>query len=1270
MPSESNIFVTEPVAGASFDCDSNINITWDSIGSAYYDCPEVDIRLYKNSDSYVTSIELNYPNSRNVQYLWSSGTAYCGNSWLIRISCSTTLRYLGYSGSFSLESERRLSEQLLNRAGGRVLLQDTNPTYQLQSYGSCKLPLATPIECEEAADSLGNGFGFAGPVSTTSSPVGCYYKPGNTIYSNTFFNQDASGTECTSVRMCVCYYYEVAYTEVRFQYFAQTSSDASWSFSPTMVPPTLKPSVSPRPTITSAPTMTSLPSSIPTERPSSPPTPVPTGNDCINMTIYMYDSHGDAWDEGAAKLYLLGEEYTFNHAVEYCQDYYFKSSGECNETSYLKDWTVCKAAADETGNGFGGLGQTTLYPSYCYNFYGSFYFNSYVGNGCGTSPDDDTSFDCVCATNTSCFTNTEHICLYPGKEVYPFTCGATYPSEISWEIKYDGTNLTAASSPAGFAPPVSGVDVADQGYCSDCLTCSDDDSITKFTVVDPFPTLFPTPEPTNQSSPTAVPTVTIVPTPAPTVTYVPTATPAPSVTFSPTTKLQASVPPTASPTSIPSPRPTTPSPTATFKPTSYDEFGGESLWTGWSNNFALTEVELPFTKGITSCDLGAMSDGTCDDGNNDMACDYDGGDCCEATCGVDDDGGDDDGCQAFDCKDPNIVDEWPFITTNQEITYPFTTQKAFLSILKAKNKTATFEDLPSLSCPDCNAYNNSGTSYLSIPFEVETNLNRAISRTTTFANTSREFVNQSTGEVTYGTTSTTLVSYEKYYEMFPVLNGTRERDFLSKNRVIGGVLLTQTRANLGSCSSLPTVLKKNFKGDCANDDQPLYAQYGVDPTFVSTSSLYRETNKPLQYYSADELNEASALPYGFFYDGGCVDCDGRFPVKDFPILFDVNFNVSHASTYLTMLLDGNYIDSYTSTLLVRIPMLSYELGRYLLISVSFVPVEVGNWNLEYQIDVLSAKINNWEWENGLDIWQSVVEVAFLVSWMVLVMIEASEARKSVKLTGYVFKYLLDLGNCLDWLNYGLQLGAVVCWTVYVVQTDRLAHSLKLHYDVYSNYMAVARLTEVTEDMGKFQALVANIEQLVDLRRDYSNFLCFSLLVTCLQTLKNLDFHPKMGLITKTISGAASDLVFFVILYLIVQVVYGFLAVLVFGKFASAFSSFGSAFVTNQYLLLGIYEPQDDMDMAPQQMIATIYYWSYMLITFFILLNALLAIIVESYAGVKSLADQEEDIDPLSKVLTMYLHNLTRHKVDAAISNKDLKRALLDLFNNTYAQKVS
>ena len=121
------------MAGASFDCDSDINITWKSIGAAYYDCPEVDIRLYKDWNSYEASIELNYPNSELVQYLWSSGTAYCGNNWFIRISCSTTLTYLGFSGSFTLESEeRRLSED--HRAGGRKLL--TNDAGFADSFNS------------------------------------------------------------------------------------------------------------------------------------------------------------------------------------------------------------------------------------------------------------------------------------------------------------------------------------------------------------------------------------------------------------------------------------------------------------------------------------------------------------------------------------------------------------------------------------------------------------------------------------------------------------------------------------------------------------------------------------------------------------------------------------------------------------------------------------------------------------------------------------------------------------------------------------------------------------------------------------------------------------------------------------------------------------------------------------------------------------------------------------------------------------------------------
>ena len=104
------------------------------------------------------------------------------------------------------------------------------------------------------------------------------------------------------------------------------------------------------------------------------------------------------------------------------------------------------------------------------------------------------------------------------------------------------------------------------------------------------------------------------------------------------------------------------------------------MWSGWGNKYIAQEATLPFKKYLTSCDTSSMGDGVCDDANNDMACDFDGGDCCSATCS----GDDDEACVAFNCIAPYGLDNWAFITSNDDITYPFTTQKALLDVLQAK----------------------------------------------------------------------------------------------------------------------------------------------------------------------------------------------------------------------------------------------------------------------------------------------------------------------------------------------------------------------------------------------------------------------------------------------------------------------------------------------------------------------------------------------------------------------------------------------------------
>ena len=68
-------------------------------------------------------------------------------------------------------------------------------------------------------------------------------------------------------------------------------------------------------------------------------------------------------------------------------------------------------------------------------------------------------------------------------------------------------------------------------------------------------------------------------------------------------------------------------------------------------------------------------------------------------------------------------------------------------------------------------------------------------------------------------------------------------------------------------------------------------------------------------YTEDEL-KSSDTPYGFFYDGGCTNCKQGHMVRDYPVMFDVNFNVSRTAQYLTMLKEGGYLDSMTSELKV------------------------------------------------------------------------------------------------------------------------------------------------------------------------------------------------------------------------------------------------------------------------------------------------------------------------------------------------------------------
>merc|ERR1712146_292026 len=139
----------------------------------------------------------------------------------------------------------------------------------------------------------------------------------------------------------------------------------------------------------------------------------------------------------------------------------------------------------------------------------------------------------------------------------------------------------------------------------------------------------------------------------------------------------------------------------------------------------------------------------------------------------------------------------------------------------------------------------------------------------------------------------------------------------------------------------------------------------------------------------------------------------------------------------------------------------------------------------------------------------------------------------------------------------------------------------------------------------------------------------SYIIMIFRTLKMLNFQPRVGVVTRTLEEAAGDLVHFIIVFAIITVGYAIVGHLNFGHAIEGFSTIPLSMNTCAEMLLG--EIGMNSELIEQSFIIPplLFFWSYIFVAFFILINILLAIIIDSYAEVKKKAD---DTTPLPKEL--------------------------------------
>jgi len=117
----------------------------------------------------------------------------------------------------------------------------------------------------------------------------------------------------------------------------------------------------------------------------------------------------------------------------------------------------------------------------------------------------------------------------------------------------------------------------------------------------------------------------------------------------------------------------------------------------------------------------------------------------------------------------------------------------------------------------------------------------------------------------------------------------------------------------------------------------------------------------------------------------------------------------------------------------------------------------------------------------------------------------------------------------------------------------------------------------------------------------------------------------MGLVTRTIERSFVDLAHFILLFLFVTSAYSLVGHITFGSEIYEFSSISLAFETCMHFILGDLDVKHDMDFLPNKATVVLFFWSFTLIVFFILINVLLAILVDAYVDVKENAGKSNTI---------------------------------------------
>ncbi|CAK0892018.1 unnamed protein product [Prorocentrum cordatum] len=214
-----------------------------------------------------------------------------------------------------------------------------------------------------------------------------------------------------------------------------------------------------------------------------------------------------------------------------------------------------------------------------------------------------------------------------------------------------------------------------------------------------------------------------------------------------------------------------------------------------------------------------------------------------------------------------------------------------------------------------------------------------------------------------------------------------------------------------------------------------------------------------------------------------------------------------------------------------------------------------------------------------------------------------------------FKNYMGLGNFIDWMNVFYAITISVVWLVHCSSLTEFRSLLtQADPDMPGSFATEAQREEF------YTMALSLVYQSMVLRR----VVAFYPFVVVSRFLKVFSYQPRLALVTSTLGQASTDIIHFGVVFMVVFAVYTVSGMMLFGQELANFAGLDRATNSVFQILLGEFDYDEMVQVG--RLDTVLWFVSFMLLVVNIMLNMLLAIILDRYTEVKGgLGDQCETL---------------------------------------------